>query len=393
MKTKRILSILFALVLILTALPVAGAAQTAGEIRNVIIMIGDGMGLNHPELAKEQGYDLFMDANADLRGESKTRSWSEVTDSAAGGTALACGIRTINGTVGLFGFDPLGVLIRARSIAENAAAHGMKTGVVTTDKTSGATPASYSAHVTSRDQAKQISRQQINSGYDLIWGAAESEVRREDAEAQGFTFITTKAEMDALTPGSRSFGQFSGDTWRVPMPAGDPSPSLAQMSEKAISLLDNENGFFLMIEGGHIDKNSHRTDEGYDYPQKIADVANAVKGFDDAIRTAVEFARADGHTIVLVTADHETGDLYPENGRYTFHSGSHTGKNVPVFVYGCDDLFAPGEAVENRSIPVRLGQKLGWSKTALPHADPGLVFEPFRRLLKAFHVSIPGCAL
>ena len=117
-----------------------------------------------------------------------------------------------------------------------------------------------------------------------------------------------------------------------------------------------------------------------DTPEKIRDAANAVKGFDDAIKTAVDFARADGNTIVLVTADHETGDLYKENGRYTYHSGSHTSNNVPVLVYGCDDLFAPGQAVENRSIPVRLGLKLGWSKSEFPQADPGMIFQVFKKM-------------
>ncbi len=386
MRKNRFTALFIALCMLFALLPstaFASGEETAATAKNVIIMIGDGMGENHLMLAREQGYDLFMDANCDLRGQSKTHSASHVTtDSAAGGTALACGVRVINGTLGVFVFDPLGVFVQTRSFTENAIAHGMKTGIVTSDKTSGATPASFSAHVVSRDKNDVISEQQLASDIDLIWGADEEAATREAAETNGWKYITTKEEMNALVPGERSFGQFSGDTWRVPLKADDPSPSLAEMSAKAIELLnaDNDRGFFLMIEGAHIDKNSHRKENGPDYPEKIRDTANAVKGFDDAIRTAVNFARADGNTIVLVTADHETGDLYQENGRYTFHSGSHTSNNVPVLVYGCDDLFAPGQAVENRSIPVRLGQKLGWGRREFPQADPGMLFRVFKKM-------------
>jgi alkaline phosphatase len=88
---------------------------------------------------------------------------------------------------------------------------------------------------------------------------------------------------------------------------------------------------------------------------------------------------------VLVTADHETGNLYLENGVYTFHSHEHTSKNVPVFVYGCDDLFAPGEAVDNYTIPIRLAEKLGWSSEEFPTKDPGRFMRLFKKI-----TSIPA---
>ena len=375
---KKTLAILLTLVLVVCALPLSAGA--AGDrVKNVIFMIGDGMGENHLALAKQEGYDLFMDANFDLRGQSKTRSSSSrVTDSAAGATALSCGVRNTNGSLGVYWFDPLGAFVRPRSITEEAIARGMKTGVVTTDSTAGATPAGYSSHTSSRKNEADITAQQLAGDVDLIWGAAVGATTRSEVEAMGITYVSTYDEMEALTPGTRSFGQFSGNTWRAALPADDASPTLTQMSEKAIELLnaDNENGFFLMIEGAHIDKNSHRTEDGVaDFPEKRKDAAEAVKTFDDAIRLAVEFARADGNTLVVVTADHETGDLYEENGEFTYHSGSHTGANVPVFVYGADDLFAPGEAVKNKSLPVRVAKKLGWTGRALPHTDPGFMFK------------------
>ena len=284
--------------------------------------------------------------------------------------------------LGVYWYDPLNVFWHPRSVTEVAISKGMHTGIVTTDSTAGATPAGFSVHTESRDYKDEITEQQLNSGIDLIWGAAVDAVTRSDVEALGITYVSTLDEMDALTAGTRSFGQFSGNTWRAALPAGDASPTLKQMSEKAVELLNtnNENGFFLMVEGAHIDKNSHRSkDDAVDFPEKRADAAEAVKTFDDTIKAMVEFARADGHTLVIVTADHETGDLYEENGEYTYHSGSHTGNNVPVFVYGADDLFAPGEAVENKSLPRRVAKKLGWSAKDFPAWAPGKLLKKFFR--------------
>ena len=265
MKIKKVSSVLLVLVMLFSVVCVPATAAPAGKrIKNVIMMIGDGMGENHLELAKEQGYSLFMEDAADVRGQSRTRSFSHaVTDSSAGATALSCGVRNINGTLCTYAFDPLGVFFRPRNITENAILHGMKTGIVTSDKTTGATPAGYSVHVVSRNMGDQITAQQLASDIDLIWGAAVDETDREAVEKTDFTYISTKAEMDALQPGSRSFGQFSGDTWRTQLPEGDESPKLVEMTVKAIELLnaDSDNGFFLMVEGAHIDKNSHRTED------------------------------------------------------------------------------------------------------------------------------------
>ena len=388
MRIRRITSILLSLLMLLCVLTVPASVATADDenVKNVIYMIGDGMGENHLLLAREQGYDLFMDTTYDLRGQQRTRSFSSaVTDSAAGATALSCGVRTTNRYLGVYAFDPFGVFVQARSITENAIRRGMRTGIVTTDGTTGATPAGFSVHVQDRGKGEKITKQQLNSDIDLIWGAACEEVQEADVKAKGWTYVTTKDEMNALTPGERSFAQFSWDTWRLNVPEGDASPTLAEMTVKALELLDynNERGFFIMIEGAHIDKNSHRTEEGEHFDAKVKDAAEAVKGFDNAIRAAVEFARQDGNTIVVVTADHETGDLYPENGVYTFHSGSHTGKNVPVLVWGCDDLIAPGSVIDNKDIPALLAERLGWESEELPHADAGLMFGWMRKLFRS----------
>ena len=374
MKLKRMCAILLAAaILFAMLLPVGAADKTC---KNVIIMIGDGMGENHLHLAEQYGHTLFMNTQFDLRGQSKTRSLShDITDSAAGGTALACGVRIINQTVGVYGSDPLGAFARPVSFTEAAAEHGMRTGIVTTDKNTGATPAAFSVHVLYRKQYEKISQQQLNTPFDLIWGAKDGYVTPKTAADHGFAFVSNKEEMQALQPGCRSFGQFSGEFWRAAVPADCDAPSLAEMSVKAIELLNegNQNGFFLMIEGAHIDKSSHRSENKKpDFENKRESVVDAVVGFDNAVRAVVDFARRDGHTVVLVTADHETGNLMQDrDGVYRYHTDEHTCKNVPVFVFGATDLFKRGERIANYTIPRRLAKLLGWSKDEFPQIQDG----------------------
>lgn len=364
-QTKKLLALLLCLLCLLPAFAVAVSAADT-EIRNVIFMIGDGMGYNHLKLAEEQGYEIMMDDAPDLFGWSRTRSASAaVTDSAAGATALACGVRTNNGMLGVFPDEAKLGTVQARSVTENAIMHRMKTGIVTTDLTSGATPAGYSVHTNSRNNTEEIIRQQLAGNIDLIFGKQQSVAAQDAVEKAGFCYLPDRAAMEALTPGNRGYGQFGSGLWKLELP--DTKPSLAQMSEKAIALLSSNNpqGFFLMIEGAHIDKNADDSKDGeVDYPEKLQNTAQAVKTFDNAVRCAVDFARRDGHTLVVITADHETGDLrYEEaNGRMTFHSASHSAANVPVFVYGAGDLFDNGSEMDNRDLPNLIAAKLGWSE-------------------------------
>ena len=376
MKSKRFLAMLLAAIL-LCALIVPACAKD-NTYRNVIIMIGDGMGENHLHLAEQYGHTLFMNTQYDLRGQSRTRSLShDITDSAAGGTALSSGVRIINQSVGVYGCDPAGALICPVSITEAAAEHGMRTGVVTTDKNTGATPAAFTIHTLYRKQYEKISKLQLETSFDLIWGEKDGYITRESAEAHGFQLVETKEEMEALKPDTRSFGQFSGEFWRETVPEDCDAPSLAEMSVKAIELLNegNENGFFLMIEGAHIDKSSHRSSGSKaDFDNKRESVVDAVVGFDNAVRAVVDFARKDGHTAVLVTADHETGNLVKErDGVYRYHTDEHTCKNVPVFVFCATGLFKPGKAVNNYTIPIRLAKLLGWDKDEFPRMQKGTV--------------------
>ena len=261
MKTKRFFAlVMIALLLVPLCLP--AFATEHKTYRNIILMIGDGMGENHLHLAEQYGHTLFMNTQYDLRGQSRTRSLSQdITDSAAGGTALSSGVRIINQTVGVYGSDPAGAFICPVSITEAAAEHGLRTGVVTTDQNTGATPAAFTIHTLYRKQYEKISQLQLETSFDLIWGAQDGYVTRQSAREHGFQFVATKEEMETLQPGSRSFGQFRGEFWRETVPEDCDAPNLAEMTVKAIDLLNegNENGFFLMVEGAHIDKSSHRS--------------------------------------------------------------------------------------------------------------------------------------
>lgn len=331
------------------------------NIKNVIYLIGDGMGFNHLEKTKnERDISLTMET-FDYQGASMTRSLSNsITDSAAGGTALATGERTYNGAIGVYMNDPLGAFSHPKNITELCMESGMMTGVITTDETSGATPASFSAHSSERGNTEDITEDQLSSGFDIIWGAANGVATRGDAEANGFTYITSYSQMLALPEGSRSFAQFTNALWTLEQ-SDERTPNLEQMTEKAIDLLDDtDEGFFLMIEGAHIDKHSHSNEDEM--------MTEALQEFDRTVELVLEYAKADGETLVVITADHETGAIIAnDDGTYSFTQGSHSAANVPVLVYGSDKIINDGEILNNYEIPIRIAYALGFTEEQFPY--------------------------
>ena len=330
------------------------------DIENVIFLIGDGMGYNHLEKTKfERSVTLTLDTFA-IQGSSRTRSLTnDVTDSAAGGTALSCGIRTYNSGVGVYLLDPLDVFIHPINITELCRDNKMLTGVITTDETSGATPAAFSAHATERYKAEDITEDQMKSDINIIWGTENGVATKETANENGYEYVTTYNEMMALKEGSKSFAQFTNDLWTSEQ-ADENSPTLSQMTEKAIDLLDDgENGFFLMVEGAHIDKHSHNNES--------ENMTEAMSEFDKAIKIALDFAKEDGNTLVVVTADHETGAItLNDNGEYEFTSDDHSAADVPLRVYGSEKLIKNGETVNNYEIPIRIAYILGFTEEDFP---------------------------
>ena len=334
-----------------------------GKYKNVILMIGDGMGFNHiAATEKYREVDLVMNEMPVQLTSDIDSFMIPATDSAAGGTALATGMRVWINSVGVYPFDPfspddMNVPI---SLGELIKANGGATGVVTTDKTSGATPSDFSAHVLSRGMEEEICADQLKNGFDLIWGGATDSINKENTAENGWTYISNRDEMNALEAGSRSFGQFNySDLYNCT--DKNNTPSIEEMTTKAIELLSaNEKGFFLMVEGACIDKFSH---------DNIMEGATlCTEEFDKAVAAALAFAEADGETLVVVTADHATGGitLNEKTGEYNFTHGTHDIIDVPVFVSADDAGFITGKEIANRSIPTQIARVMGYGKDSFP---------------------------
>ena len=355
----RLFSVIIATVM--AFVPVRSLAAKSADVggadyktcKNVIFMIGDGMGFNSINKTKlETGIKTINMDLFPMNGESKTRSAdNEVTDSAAGGTALSSAVRTNNSYVGVYSDDKYALESHPMNLAELAVAQGKKSGVITTDLTSGATPASFSAHTSSRTNELDITAQQLSSDLDLIWGEKTASFDETTAKANGFDVFYDKAGMEALSEGSRSFGQFTSSVWQQ-TPAEN-MPTMEEMTRKAIDLLDDdEDGFFLMVEGAHIDKNSHSN--------KGEGMEDALLAFDKAIGVALEYAKTRGDTLVLVTADHETGGLTLNGeGVYEYTTDYHTGVNVPLLVYGSEGFINDGEKIDNKEVSRRVACVMG----------------------------------
>ncbi len=253
-----------------------------------------------------------------------------ITDSAAAGTALATGSKTKVGKISQSADGE-----NLKTMAEMAKERGMKVGIVSSVSIDHATPACFYAHVSSRNKYSEISDQLLTSGFDYFGGGSVKWDRRAHAEGSdkatayaayrtkaeeiGFKFVTTKAEFDMVGSGETkpviatldmlANEQYTGDGSAMPytidltkQSSDDNRISLAQFTQKGIDLLDNKDGFFMMVEGGKIDWACHAND--------AATCAYEVVAFDEAIGVALEFAaKHPKETLIVVTGDHDCGGL------------------------------------------------------------------------------------
>lgn len=341
MKTRR----LFTFLIIATALFSSSCCsndkkQEPETAKNVIVMIGDGMG-------PAQVYSLILtnqEKTAFERfpysGFSITTSAShKTTDSAAGGTAIAIGKKTNNGMVGM---DPDSIPVP--SMLELFAQKGKKTGVVVTCSVTHATPADFIAHnITRKDNegiALEISEKK---GLDVLFGGGRKYFteRADNLDLLGKMWQNGWNIYDSLPQIEDNSAKTMVLTCRKHMEkAPKRGDFLPEATAKAIEMLDNENGFFLMVEGSQIDFACHDNDS--------ATLIAEMRDFNKTLNVVLDFAEKDGNTLVVVTADHETGGLTfidPE-GKYTrtdfhFSTGSHSAVFVPVFSYGpCAERFS-----------------------------------------------------
>lgn len=328
-----------ALLIVMLFLAVPGARGQ--QVKNIIFMVGDGMGVGQMTATMLRNYYIPMNFDrAQAVGLIKTYSANNmVTDSGAAATAFACGVKTNNSSIGV---DPEGN--PHRSIVEKARSRDMATGFVVTSTVTDATPAGFYAHVRSRHQSEDIALQLVESGIDVWMGG-------------GGKYFTTRTDGRNLVDTLRMLGYVVTDDFdRVLAAEGrlaaimDPGymPSwkdgregyLPAATAKALELLSElgkDKGFFVMIEGSQIDGGGHSNN--------IDKIFNETQDFDDAVGIAMDFADRNPGTLVLVVADHETGGLtilpndsdFNKTGSgitYRFVTGGHSGVMVPLLAYG-----------------------------------------------------------
>ncbi len=321
---------LVGLVLVLTsALPCLAASP-----KNVIVLIGDGMGPVQVEAAgMYAGSDMSFEA-LPFQGLTTTYSAnSSITDSAAAATALATGQKVNNGVISMAYPGDGSELTTA---LESYQATGRATGLVTTTYMTHATPAGYGAHEPSRNNLSQIANDYLTQTQpNILFGGGANGMSSGAATAAGYTVVTDHAGLVGLDTSTETdvSGQFG--TYHLPYEY-DQSPSvhLSEMTGVALDILDNDaDGFFLMVEGGRIDHAGHSN-----HIQR--NIFETVE-FSDTVQVVLDWAATRTDTLVVVTADHETGGLsiIQDNGAGSFptvswSSGGHTAADVPVYAWG-----------------------------------------------------------
>lgn len=347
------------------------------KYKNVIMFIGDGMGPNHVDAAgilkgeplvfdvtdenwayhaysntdslTSEGFtldtsksllkpnlnpSLYDGTPSPYSGEgSKLGTSGEITtytDSAAGGSALACGIKFSNSRIGMdIDGDPV------ENLVEIAKGLNKKAGVVTSDNLVGATPSDFLVHVSHRYESDAIIQGVANSPVDLVLTQTTSSFTNKKTtyeslyKSKGFDIAYNKESLNKES--ERILGLFPGVVTRK-----DPrAPTLEELTAFSLDYLDNEEGFFLMVEGSNIDKMSHSNQTKVMLDELLA--------FDDAVRTAVNWANGRDDTLIVVTADHETGALYYDEENATqetivedikWLSMNHSRTRVDIAVYG-----------------------------------------------------------
>lgn len=332
------------LVMLLCVLPIIGMGQRNKQQveqphpRNVIFIVGDGMGTAqvYSSIVSQRGNNSAF-LRFPFTGFSRTYSHNKyTTDSGAGGTALMTGQKVENYHIAKApdGSEPSSFLVDAKFFFGKAA------GFVVTSSVLDATPASTYAHVTNRKLFDSISLQMSRCPFEVMIGGDKNHFlpqNREDGlspldtlRARGYDMVFTPSQM-ALTHSRKLCALLSDDN---PDKAMERGRMLTLGSLKAIETLNQyDNGFVLMIEGSQIDWACHNNDSLY----LTAEMAD----FEDMLNAVLDFAERDGNTLVVVTADHETGGLTLLKGdieqgvnRYSWATGGHSGVMVPVFAYG-----------------------------------------------------------
>lgn len=309
--------------------------------KNIILMIGDGMGVTQVSAGLYSNNNKLNLERFPIVGLHKSYSSDNlITDSAAGATAFSAGVKTYNGAIGV---DPDTVPVV--TILELAEAAGLPTGLVSTSSIVHATPASFIAHNRQRKNYEEIAADFLKTEIDFFVGGGARYFSRRDKDERNLitelqqrnyfveNFINKDVKDIKPNPG-KNYVYLTADS--EPLPFSQGRDYLVPVSAMAPGFLDKRDtknrGFFLMIESSQIDWGGHANESDY--------IISEMLEFDNAIGEVLKFAEADGETLVIITADHETGGYAIQNGSKmgeidgAFTSDYHTADLIPVFAYG-----------------------------------------------------------
>ena len=333
-------AVLFLLVFLTPAVGLAGNGQKE-KVKNVVFMVGDGMGVAHVTALMLDGkYAPIAMERAQAVGLVKTYSANNrVTDSGASATAYATGHKTNNSQLSV---DVNGKPME--TILEKAIQKGMKTGLVVTCDMTGATPAAFYSHVSSRKDVESIAAQLVDKPIDIWMGGGRQPFEKrkdgrnllDELKEKNYQLIFDTKQIEDLQNGKVA-GLFSEKGY---MPEYSQRGNyLPEATAKTLELLnqDNKKGFFLLVEGSQIDRGGHRNNSEL--------IIGETRDFDNAVGVVMDFAEKNPGTLVVILADHETGGLAipandadfnkGENGiQFHFSGKGHTGTMVPVLAYG-----------------------------------------------------------
>lgn len=367
---KSVRRLVIALVL---ALLLPGGALAEGAVKNVILLIGDGMGFGQitaARLSLAQGAysQLNLDTMPYTGLSINFAANNIITDSAAAATALATGFRTETGRLGVLpdGTPVQSILLRAKEM-------GKKTGIVATVSLTDATLAAFLVNADHRAFEREIAAAILAAEVDVLLGGGgdafginpftkkpKSNALILQALEQGYTFVADRAgllDME-ITPDLKLIGLFIGGDMSFDITRLPTEPSLLEMAERALQVVSQEpQGFFLLIEGSRIDRAGHTN--------SIKELIGEMLMFDQVVGLALDFARANPGTLVVVTADHETGGLAITGGNpsgegvtHGWAATAHTGSMVPIYAFGPGAERFTG-TLQITEIPVRIAELMG----------------------------------
>ena len=308
--------------------------------RNIILFIGDGMGVSHITAARITTGRLAMDRFKIVGLITTHTSDGKITDSAAGSTAMATGHKTFRRWISIAPDST-----HLKTVFEYAEGGSKSTGLVSTSSVTHATPAAFVSHAFSRGKQTEIAEQIAACGIDVLFGGglgyflpqSDNRSRRKD-DLNLISFFEDTYSVDTTLSSFRESKKSNRAvallTPRHLPPASERNGLLREMTEKAISILSrNENGFILMVEGSQIDWEAHDHD--------TQGIIEETLDFDQAVSVGLDFAKHDGKTLILVTADHETGgfavsdeSVQEKTVAGAFTTRGHTATMIPFFSYG-----------------------------------------------------------